>query len=96
MGFLDKIFRPRMDKFLALLQEQAQSTVAGLELLEEFMRSDSNKNAKAVSKAEKAADEVRRTAPLSHPSIGKISMLSHVPLTTSWIMPIPQLMRWIF
>lgn len=60
MGFLDKIFRPRMDKFLALLQEQAQSTLAGLELLEEFMHSDSNKNAKAGVKAKKAANEARR------------------------------------
>ncbi len=60
MGFFDRLFRPRQDKFLALLLEQAQSTLAGLELLEEFMRSDSNKNAKAVGKAEKAADEVRR------------------------------------
>jgi predicted phosphate transport protein (TIGR00153 family) len=60
MSFLDRLLRPRQDKFLALLLEQAQSTLAGLELLEEFMRSDSNKNAKAVSKAEKTADEVRR------------------------------------
>jgi predicted phosphate transport protein (TIGR00153 family) len=60
MGIFDKLFRPRQDKFLALLLEQAQSTLAGLELLEEFMRSDSNKNAKAVSNAEKSADEVRR------------------------------------
>ncbi len=60
MGFFERLFRPRQDKFLALLVEQAQSTLAGLELLEEFMRSDSNKNAKAVGKAEKEADEVRR------------------------------------
>ena len=60
MGLFDKLFRPRKDKFLALLVEQSQSTLAGLELLEQFMRSDSNKNAKAVGKAEKAADEVRR------------------------------------
>ena len=32
MGIFDKVFRPRQDKFLALLQEQAQSTLAGLEL----------------------------------------------------------------
>lgn len=60
MGFLDKLILPRKDKFLVLLQEQAHRTLAGLELLEEFMRSDSNKNAKAVDKAEKTADEVRR------------------------------------
>jgi predicted phosphate transport protein (TIGR00153 family) len=60
MGILDKLFRPRQDKFLGLLQEQAESTLQGLELLEIFMRSDSNKNAKAVRKAEKGADEVRR------------------------------------
>jgi uncharacterized protein len=60
MGFLDKLIHPRKDKFLVLLQEQAQSTLAGLELLEEFMRSDCNKNARAVGKAEKDADEVRR------------------------------------
>lgn len=59
MGWKD-LFKPRQDKFLRLLIEQAAKTLEGMEALEDYMKSDSEEAAKRVTKAEKEADEVRR------------------------------------
>jgi predicted phosphate transport protein (TIGR00153 family) len=59
MGIRD-LFKPREDKFMRLLVEQAAKTVEGMELLETFMESNDGEVAKKLSKVEKEADEVRR------------------------------------
>lgn len=59
MGIRD-LFKPREDKFMRLLIEQAAKTVEGMELLEKFMESSDREVAKKLSKLEKEADEVRR------------------------------------
>ncbi|MCD6553591.1 MAG: DUF47 family protein [Anaerolineae bacterium] len=59
MGLRD-FFKPRQDKFIRLLIEQAAKTLEGMEALEEFMKDPSRETAKRVRKAEKEADELRR------------------------------------
>jgi predicted phosphate transport protein (TIGR00153 family) len=59
MGWKD-LFKPRQDKFLGLLIEQAAKTLEGMEALEDYMKSESEEAAERVTKAEKEADEVRR------------------------------------
>ena len=59
MGIRD-LFKPREDKFMRLLVEQAAKTVEGMELLEEFMESTDREVAKRLVRVEKEADEVRR------------------------------------
>jgi len=59
MGIRD-LFRPREDKFMHLLIEQAAKTVEGMELLETFMESNDREVAKRLVQVEKEADEVRR------------------------------------
>lgn len=59
MGIRD-LFRPREDKFMRLLIEQAAKTVEGMELLEEFMEATDREVAKRLVQVEKEADEVRR------------------------------------
>jgi len=59
MGIRD-LFKPREDKFMRLLVEQATKTVEGMELLEEFMESTDIEVAKKLVQVEKEADEVRR------------------------------------
>jgi len=59
MGIRD-LFKPREDKFMRLLVEQAAKTVEGMELLEEFMESNDREVAKRLVQVEKEADEVRR------------------------------------
>jgi predicted phosphate transport protein (TIGR00153 family) len=54
------LFKPREDKFMRLLVEQAAKTVEGMELLEEFMESTDREVAKRLDQVEKEADEVRR------------------------------------
>jgi hypothetical protein len=54
------LFKPREDKFMRLLVEQAAKTVEGIELLEEFMESTDREVAKRLVQVEKEADEVRR------------------------------------
>jgi predicted phosphate transport protein (TIGR00153 family) len=55
-----EFFKPRQDKFLQLLIEQAEITLQGMDALESYMKKRSDKNAVAVRQAEKDADEVRR------------------------------------
>lgn len=59
MGIRD-LFKPREDKFMRLLIEQAAKTVEGMELLEKFMESSDKEVAKRLAQVEKEADEVRR------------------------------------
>jgi len=59
MGIRD-LFKPREDKFMRLLVEQAAKTVEGMELLEEFMEATDREVAKRLVQVEKEADEVRR------------------------------------
>jgi predicted phosphate transport protein (TIGR00153 family) len=54
------LFKPRQDKFLRLLIEQAAKTLEGMEALEEYMKDDNEETAMRVTKIEKEADEVRR------------------------------------
>lgn len=54
------LFKPREDKFMRLLIEQAAKTVEGMELLEEFMKDTDIEVAKRLVQVEKEADEVRR------------------------------------
>ena len=59
MGIRD-LFKPREDKFMRLLTEQAAKTVEGMELLEEFMKDNNGEIAERITQVEKEADEVRR------------------------------------
>jgi predicted phosphate transport protein (TIGR00153 family) len=57
---LREFFKPRQDKFLQLLIEQAEITLQGMDALESYMKKRADKHAVAVRQAEKDADEVRR------------------------------------
>jgi predicted phosphate transport protein (TIGR00153 family) len=57
---LKEFFKPRKDKFVQLLVEQAEITLNGMDALESYMKKRSDKHAVAVRQAEKDADEVRR------------------------------------
>jgi predicted phosphate transport protein (TIGR00153 family) len=59
MRILD-LFKPKPNKFLLLLTDQANLMVAGLELLTEYMKERNSKTAKQISDTEQQADEVRR------------------------------------
>jgi len=59
MGLLD-LFRPKEDKFLKLLAEQAAKTLEGLQSLKEYMREPDYQKAQRVIQAEREADEIRR------------------------------------
>ncbi|MDW8103218.1 MAG: DUF47 family protein [Anaerolineae bacterium] len=59
LKFLD-IFRPKEDRFLRLLIEQAAKTLEGLQCLKEYMREPSYQKAQRVIQAEREADEIRR------------------------------------
>jgi predicted phosphate transport protein (TIGR00153 family) len=55
-----EFFKPRQDKFLELLIQQAETTLQGMDALELYMKKCSEKHAASVVQAEKDADEVRR------------------------------------
>lgn len=55
-----EFFKPRQDKFLQLLIEQADQTKIGLEALETYMETGIPADAAKVGAAEKEADELRR------------------------------------
>ena len=57
---LKEFFKPKQDKFLQLLIEQAEITLHGMDALESYMKKRSAKHAATVRQAEKDADEVRR------------------------------------
>jgi predicted phosphate transport protein (TIGR00153 family) len=60
MGWLRRFFRPRPDRFIQLLIQQADYTVQGVEALLEYLDKPSEENAAAVRHLEKEADEIRR------------------------------------
>jgi predicted phosphate transport protein (TIGR00153 family) len=60
MNWLQRLFRPKTDRFIALLIRQAEYTVRGAEALLEYLKSPSEAQAEAVRRLEKEADEVRR------------------------------------
>jgi predicted phosphate transport protein (TIGR00153 family) len=55
-----EFFKPKQDKFLQLLIEQAETTLEGIQALDAYMKKKSDKHAEAVIQAEKDADEIRR------------------------------------
>lgn len=57
---LKEFFKPRQDKFLQLLIQQAEKTLDGMVALEAYMKKASEKQAAIVIQAEKDADEIRR------------------------------------
>ena len=57
---LKEFFKPRPDKFVQLLIDQAEITLQGMDALESYMKKRSEKHAATVRQAEKDADEVRR------------------------------------
>ncbi len=59
MGLFN-IFGKREDRFIRLLREQARTTLEGLEHLEAYMEDRNEEHARALHKAEKDADELRR------------------------------------
>jgi predicted phosphate transport protein (TIGR00153 family) len=57
---LREFFKPRQDKFLQLLIQQAEITLKGIGALDAYMKKPSDKHAASVRQAEKDADEMRR------------------------------------
>lgn len=57
---LRELFKPRQDRFLQLLIQQAEKTLEGMNALEVYMKKRSDKHAAHVIQAEKDADEIRR------------------------------------
>ncbi|MGC8786560.1 MAG: DUF47 domain-containing protein [Anaerolineae bacterium] len=60
MSWLSNFFRPKQDRFIRLLMEQAQFTVQGMQALEKYMQERNLESAAQVARLEKEADEVRR------------------------------------
>lgn len=60
MGRLRNIFRPRQDKFLQLLIQQAEFAVEGSEMLLKYLSKPGDKHADRIRQVEKDADEIRR------------------------------------
>lgn len=60
MRWLQDFLRPRQDRFIRLLMQQAQFTVQGMQALEKYMRERNPESAALVAQFEKEADEVRR------------------------------------
>lgn len=57
---LKSLFGRKQDRFYALLREQAEKTLEGMEALLEYVTEPTDERAKAVKTLESAADEVRR------------------------------------
>lgn len=57
---LKEFFKPKQDRFLALLIQQSEKTLEGLNALEAYMKRRSDKQAARVTQAEQEADEIRR------------------------------------
>lgn len=57
---MKNFFKPRKDKFLALIEEQAALTLDGMDLLKKYMKGQKPKVAEQITVKEKEADEVRR------------------------------------
>jgi len=57
---LKEFFKPKKDRFLLLLIEQAEITQRGINELDSYMKKRSDRFAAAIAKTEKDADEARR------------------------------------
>jgi hypothetical protein len=57
---LREFFKPRQEKFLTLLAEEAGQAVEAMDALESYMKKASDKTAARVVQIEKEADETRR------------------------------------
>ena len=60
MGWLQRIFKSKPDRFVKLLVQQAEYTFKGKEALKEYMDNPCKERAKVITRMEKDADEVRR------------------------------------
>ena len=60
MNWLRRFFKPRPDRFIQLLLQQADYTVHGMEALLEYLKDPNEEHAEKVTRLEKEADEVRR------------------------------------
>jgi predicted phosphate transport protein (TIGR00153 family) len=60
MNLFKRLLKPRTDRFIQLLLQQADYTVQGADALMDYMNKPSEKRAQAVKDLEKEADEVRR------------------------------------
>jgi len=60
MGWLQRLFKKQPNRFVELLIQQADYTLRGMEALKGYMDEPSKERAKAVTRMEKEADEVRR------------------------------------
>ena len=60
MGWLQRFLRPKKDRFVQLLNQQADFTVQGMEALLNYLSEPSDGRAKQVARLEKEADEIRR------------------------------------
>jgi len=57
---LFSFFKPKQDRFLKLLTDQAAKTLEGMQALKEYMKNPTDELAQKVIQAERDADEVRR------------------------------------
>ncbi len=60
MNWLQRFLKPRPNRFIQLLLQQAEFTVQGTEALVGYLNKPSEKRAQAVRTMEKEADEIRR------------------------------------
>ncbi len=60
MSFIRNFLKPRQNNFLRLLIEQAETTLEGLNHLEQFIQTNDPHEASAVQRIEEEADELRR------------------------------------
>jgi predicted phosphate transport protein (TIGR00153 family) len=60
MNWLERFFKPRPNRFIQLLIQQADYTVQGAEALLDYLDKPGQKRAQAVTSLEKEADEIRR------------------------------------
>ncbi len=60
MGWVQRFFKPQPDRFIQLLIQQADSTIKGMEALQEYMDDPCKEQAQVITRLEKEADEVRR------------------------------------
>jgi len=60
MEWLKNLFRPKSDRFISLLQQQADYTVEGAEALLDYLQKPSKGHVKRIARIEQDADEIRR------------------------------------
>ncbi|MBN1178573.1 MAG: DUF47 family protein [Anaerolineae bacterium] len=59
-GWLSRFLKPKPDRFIELLIQQAEYTVEGMAALSSYVENPSTEHANEVTRIEKEADEVRR------------------------------------